>query len=163
MRYTNKQLESMTDMELAADIIREKLAKLCNPYSPFASKLRRVYETLRTQAEHEKNIERITTAATDEIWGSLEQGPTGNYWIDKTHNLTCERTEYDDFHVQLEEHTGKKENFEIKRYLDSMSTDVHIAPSSQEALRYVLRRLISENANILDLSQTAQSNSGGDK
>lgn len=163
MKYTNKQLESMTDMELAADIVREKLAKLCNPYSPFASKLRRVYHSLCEQATQEKFIEQITTAATDEIWGSLEQGPTGNYWIDEVHNLACEKNEDGGYDVKLEEYAGIGEYFSLKRDVATKSTDEPLCCTARDALKDVLRRLISDNTSILDLSQTARSDSGGGK
>lgn len=163
MRYTNKQLESMTDIELAADIIREKLAKLCNPYSPFASKLRSAYNTLREQAaderamaEHEAQKELVTkiaTAATDEIWGSFECGPTGNYWIDETHNLYCKKGE-SDISIWLESYFSDGEL--IDGDVDNTTTESRSStPLSQEALREALRDIISRNTNILDLSQTA--------
>ena len=176
MRYTNKQLESMTDMELAADIIREKLAKLSNPYSPFASKLRRVYNTICQQAMTEKAeveqaekeftqqqalIGKIVTAATDEIWGSLEQGPTGNYWIDRTHNIYCEKEE--EFNIlYLEEYFSNGELLDDD--IDDTTTEARESdPHSQEALRAAVNDIIVRNANILDFTQNSVSGSGGGK
>ena len=153
MKYTNKQLESMTDSELAADIVREKLAKLSNPYSPFASKLRRTYNTLCEQAEREKIMNKIVNAATDGIYGSLEQGPTGNYWIDNSHNLSCEKLDDEICRVELQATAWRGEHFAVVRVVDSKTTEKAKSPTECSRLREIIMDIVVRNAYDLCLSQ----------
>lgn len=53
-RYTIKELEGMTDIQLAISVLNERLNDLTNYYSPLASRLRRAIGTLEGLQREER-------------------------------------------------------------------------------------------------------------
>ena len=92
-------------------------------------------------------FKKTVNQATDEIYGSVEEAATGNYWFSEYWNLFCEKEQYAGnryFVLKLERYGDSEECQDFEFDTDETITD------TEDELRSAIERIIKRNKFLIE-------------